>query len=353
MSALISICNYGYFPTVIGLINFIVICVLFREQIKYFGLCMAAYLFFCVACVYLVSPVINFDYIDSLWPVPSFCELVIDTATWVMLALALRKTDLKKHWIVFLMLSLSYLLVAFLFGLGAILFDALMVYFVVIVIRFLKTTYSKAAFLFLIVCLMSALGFAHCNVTWRFLENDFRPDYITPFAKKRMQEQEYGHYYSFNCINDTEKRFCKVIENVEKVQDGANRFFFLEDTAAAYSFLRTSLSLSMYGADPIQYDEKKIGSLIVTKTNDLYSGKFAYRTSSISFETKSQEQDNIEIEGDFDDLTCNVFCSFQKYLETVDYDYVNKEIVLKNRNKKPKISLLYYPDNRYALKLLV
>lgn len=345
MYTVLSLFNYGFYPTIIGLINMVIVYCFFKRNLKYNSLIVVTYFLLCIVGVYYIAPPLYEDIIaDGFLPAPSSAEFIVNLLTWLALGFMLLKTDLRLHAIIFICLSVYSILAYYTLIFYSLLYDAWIIYYMVVSALFLRKMSKKMSttFLFFYLILLLIMGIGSVYLNWEFTKKDYRPSFVTYYYHHNETS-----YFSFNNIEDSESRFYQVYDLLCNHKNGDLLYIFTEDTLSAFSLKRTTIETS-YDGDLIQWSDK-VGTLTIRQCDSLLIGGIEYKPSNIDFFIKTTDNDTVVINGSFTELSFGVLSSLQNFLKQEFSFLSNKTIILKNRMDVFKIALRYFSDDKYQI----
>ncbi len=347
MYTILSLEHYGFFPTIVGMLFIIFFLLVFRNNWKYNIIVICGYIFVCA----IGSRISGGIYDTSILSIPSLPELIYNTSTWLTIYLFLCRTRFG-HFIWFHFSFLSFLvgsIIFLIFGLEPLLFDALGIFITIIIFKYLKEKNKTQASIFLFsgVALILIVGISITQIDWKFLKKDFRASYLVHLYWKHLTPEDY---YVCNNIDDTEMRFQQILDVLKKPSGTDTTIIFLEDSIAAFSFIRSTIRESWDG-DGISYSSFEVGSIQINKHDSLLVGDIQYPPADVFFSIQDNGNSEIIVEGNFEKMSFSIFSSLQQYLKQIFPDLSNHKISLYNRNNEFKLGIQYFENDEYMLYL--
>ena len=360
METLASYMFYSYVATILFIVNILFISFTRKDIIK--PITALGIIIFIILFVNLTiyNP---FNQLDYIWEVdfPSYREFVMNLLIASFLIILLKKMKYKILFIISLLLWSGLLITLFFLiqTYNSLFYYSIVVDFFGILVTIavtIETLKTKNYILF-------AIYHCFCPILSMLIMILWLPMVVSPFPKipydlrgneiicifnsSRWEERDPQDVVCelHNTI-DTEKRFAKIIDFVKKCK-GNIHFQFIEDTLAAFNFYRSTYIIH----DDSIFPHDAYPKLIINYHNSRFKDCFEYHCDSTSFNIVSTDDNLINVEGDFDDLTLKRFCALQKYLNQDFSNLSNYKISLYNRDNEFKLGIRYYENDEYMLYL--
>ena len=190
----------------------------------------------------------NYSYYED------FCNLFATLlTTWVM-----RK---QKHTLAFLLFSLVTIIPI----IGIITMEIIGIWSFIVLCKTISAKHgdSQKNAVYIFVSLDLLVG----TLLLLFTNNYYceRMTDIRPSSMHLIQKYDDIYYYVITPIDDNEKKIKQIYKGLDAYHDG--NFIILEDKKAAYSFRRSSIRMSLFGVDPLDYFPEDVNEIIVEKEN--------------------------------------------------------------------------------------
>lgn len=350
MNFLADIYGYGYMPSVLFLMNTIIVCTMYSKHIERrdYVIVFATIVAGIIMSVKIITLIPWNNYLD-LWAAPSLSEGFMNFCSIAAFSFVLRRTDVNSNFKnIFWVLTLLSVPLFFLPIFYPLFFDAALL--ISFFIMMAKINTKKIRFVLSYLGSLIIVNTLIFNLSWAAIGFDFRPDKLTFVKENKGFDDCKTQNYMFGCINDTENRLKMVIDEINRTDKDCIEFVFLEDTIPAFSFLRSTLIVSPFGVDPLDYG--KANPLTILKKDCHFYKPVGYKTSkTFDYNLILQSDTSIVVSGGFDELNFAVLCSFQRYLESSSHDYISKSIVLENNLHKQVLKMHYYDKDMYDIEL--
>lgn len=351
MELICDVLHFGYYPAVLLAVN-IVLIAWFHDR-KHLRYILPIFIVACVVCRFVKGGVVLNDF--ELYSFPTTREFVFQLVMCALLCVELYRAGYFKTFITEILLAAMYVFCRMLY---LPLFDVIGVLSFVIVfigIRKSKSAEFQTVFVFTYPVFAVALFFTMGKISWKGMIEDNRNIGIFYLASNCDSGFD-GHeeiIYQFSNIEDTRQRLTDVFKTIFEIKDNCT-ITFLEDSLAAYTFVRSNVTAHLHGNDNLEiaHDNTSIGVIRFNREDNHFYKPIEYKISKrFDFQLISESDTTILFSGSFNELNFAVLCGFQKYIESGGNNYIGKNIFLEDNSHNKVMNIFYHNKDMYDIRL--